>query len=145
MIRPEDSRPVLETQAFEGHTEQAKNYLADCRGELLGKVMESESPVVYGPVVDSSIGAAEQRETDLIALAGPGRRRLSRELGRGKKQPWQSRRARTNKSATVIHVRALNWHSGFWRPAVGRPAAIVCPFHAALVKALPRHEGQERK
>ncbi len=75
-ISPEDSCPAIDTRKFEVHTQRAENYLAARRGEFREKGIGAESHVVYGPLVESIIRAAERQETDRIAPACDGRRGL---------------------------------------------------------------------
>jgi nucleotide-binding universal stress UspA family protein len=64
-------------QEFEQRTKQAESYLAALREEFQGKGIETDTRVVYGPVVEAIIDAAESEGADLIAIASHGRSGLS--------------------------------------------------------------------
>ena len=68
---------VLPQQEFEQRTKQAESYLAALREEFQGKGIETDTRVVYGPVVEAIIDAAESEGVDLIAIASHGRSGLS--------------------------------------------------------------------
>ena len=69
---------TLHQQGLERLTRQAESYLAVLQGEFREKGIEARTRVVYGPVVQGIIDAAESEGADLIALASHGRSGLSR-------------------------------------------------------------------
>ena len=68
---------VLPQQECERRTKQAESYLAALREEFQGKDIETDTRVIYGPVVEAIINAAERESADLIAIASHGRSGLS--------------------------------------------------------------------
>ncbi len=68
---------MLPQREFERRTKQAESYLAALREEFQGKGIETDARVVYGPVVEAIIDAAESEGADLIAIASHGRSGLS--------------------------------------------------------------------
>jgi len=68
---------MLPQQEFERRTKQAESYLAALREECRGKGIETDTRVVYGPVVEAIIDVAESGGADLIAIASHGRSGLS--------------------------------------------------------------------
>jgi nucleotide-binding universal stress UspA family protein len=68
---------VLPQPVLRQRTKQAESYLAALRDEFQGKGVETDTRVVYGPVVEAIIDAAENEGADLIAIASHGRSGLS--------------------------------------------------------------------
>jgi len=68
---------MLPQQEFERRTKQAESYLAALREGFQGKGIKTDTRVVYGPVVETIIDAAESEGADLIAIASHGRSGLS--------------------------------------------------------------------
>jgi nucleotide-binding universal stress UspA family protein len=58
---------------LEQRTKQAESYLAALQGEFRKKGIEARTHVVYGPVVEAIVDAAEREGADLIAVASHGR------------------------------------------------------------------------
>ena len=78
MAEPGGAIMALYQQEFERWMKQAESYLAAHQGEFREKGIEARTRVVYGPVVQGIIDAAESEGADLIALASHGRSGLSR-------------------------------------------------------------------
>jgi nucleotide-binding universal stress UspA family protein len=77
-VPPEGAYPALEQRELEHQREEAQSYLAARQGEFREKGIEARARVVYGPVVEAIIDAAERERADLIAIASHGRSGLSR-------------------------------------------------------------------
>ena len=69
---------ALYQQDLDRWTKQAESYLATLQGEFREKGIEARTCVVYGPVVQAIIDAAESEGADLIAMASHGRTGLSK-------------------------------------------------------------------
>ncbi len=69
---------ALHQQELAERTQRAEAYLAALQEAFRQKGIEAQTHVVYGPVVQAIIDAAEAEGTDLIALASHGRTGLSR-------------------------------------------------------------------
>lgn len=78
VVLPEAAYTALPQQELAERAKQAESYLAARQGEFREKGIEARSRVVYGPVVEAIIGAAESEGADLVALASHGRSGLSR-------------------------------------------------------------------
>ena len=68
----------LSDQEFAQEKKQAETHLSGIQGEFREKNIESQSHVIYGPVVEGIINIAAQEGVNLIALASHGRGGLSR-------------------------------------------------------------------
>ncbi len=68
----------LSDQEFDQAKKQAEILLDGIQEEFLQKNIESQTFVIYGPVVEGIIRLAAQEGADLIALASHGRGGLSR-------------------------------------------------------------------
>ena len=64
---------AMDQLGLERWTKQAESYLAALQGEFREKGIEARTRVVYGPVVEAIINAAEREGADLIAMASHGR------------------------------------------------------------------------
>lgn len=69
---------ALEQLEMGRRTKEAESYLAGRQGEFREKGIEAQTRIVYGPVVEAIINAAEREGADLIAIASHGRSGLSR-------------------------------------------------------------------
>jgi len=78
VVGPEAAYMTLHQHELTERTKQAELYLAARQGEFREKGIETQTRVVYGPVVGAIIDAAEDEDVDLIALASHGRSGLSR-------------------------------------------------------------------
>jgi nucleotide-binding universal stress UspA family protein len=78
VVGPEAAYTALHQQELAERTKQAESYLAARQGEFREKGIEARTRVVYGPVVEAIIDAAEGEGADLVALASHGRSGLSR-------------------------------------------------------------------
>jgi len=78
VVGPEAAYMTLHQHELTERTKQAELYLAARQGEFHEKGIETQTRVVYGPVVGAIIDAAEDEDVDLIALASHGRSGLSR-------------------------------------------------------------------
>jgi nucleotide-binding universal stress UspA family protein len=78
VVGPEAAYTVLHQHGLTEWTKQAETYLAAQQGEFRKKGIEAQTRVVYGPVVEAIIDAAEAEDADLIAIASHGRSGLSR-------------------------------------------------------------------
>jgi nucleotide-binding universal stress UspA family protein len=78
VVGPEAAYTVLHQHELAERTSQAESYLAARQGEFREKGIEAWTRVVYGPVVEAIIDAAEAEDADLIAIASHGRSGLSR-------------------------------------------------------------------
>jgi nucleotide-binding universal stress UspA family protein len=67
----------LRQAEFERRAKEAERYLAVQQGKFRELGIEVKSRVIFGPVVEAIISAAEQEGADLIALASHGRSGLS--------------------------------------------------------------------
>lgn len=67
----------LHQPEFEQRVKEAREYLAIREGEFRQKDIEARTSVVYGPVVQEILTAAEREGADLIAIASHGRSGLS--------------------------------------------------------------------
>jgi len=77
IVGPQGAFVALSQQELEQQTKQAESYLAGLQGEFREKSIAAQVRVVYGPVVEAIINAAEREGADLIALASHGRSGLS--------------------------------------------------------------------
>lgn len=78
IVEAEAAYLALRQQQLAELTRQAESYLAGRKGEFREKGIEAKTRVVYGPVVEAIIQAAENEGADLIAIASHGRSGLSR-------------------------------------------------------------------
>jgi nucleotide-binding universal stress UspA family protein len=78
VVGPEGAYTALHQHELAKRTKQAESYLAARQGEFSEKGIEARTRVVYGPVVEAIIDAAEAEDADLIAIASHGRSGLSR-------------------------------------------------------------------
>jgi nucleotide-binding universal stress UspA family protein len=78
VVMPEMAYMALQQQGLAERTKQAESYLATHQGEFRKKGIETRTRVVYGPVVEAIINAAESDGADIIAIASHGRSGLSR-------------------------------------------------------------------
>lgn len=69
---------TLHQQEIERWTREAESYLSAIQGKFREKGIKSSGNVLHGPVVETIIKVAEQKNTDLIALASHGRSGISR-------------------------------------------------------------------
>ena len=69
---------TLHQQEIDQWQKEAERYLAGMQREFHEKGIDIRFHVVYGPVVEAIIKAAEKESADLIALASHGRSGLSR-------------------------------------------------------------------
>ncbi len=69
---------TLSDQEFVQAKKQAETFLDGVQEEFRNKNIESQTHVIYGPVVEGIISVAIQEGADLIALASHGRGGLSR-------------------------------------------------------------------
>ena len=77
IVEPEGPNIALHQQELERRIRQAGSYLAAIQGEFREKGIVARTRVVYGPVVEAIINAAEREGADLIAMASHGRSGLS--------------------------------------------------------------------
>ena len=68
----------LADKEFDQAKKQAETLLEGIQEEFRKKNIESQTHIIYGPVVEGIISMAEQSGADLIALASHGRGGLSR-------------------------------------------------------------------
>ena len=68
----------LTAQEFDEVKRQAETHLSGILGEFREKNIESQSGVIYGPVVEGILNIAALEDVDLIALASHGRGGLAR-------------------------------------------------------------------
>ena len=68
----------LTAEEFDQVKKQAETHLSGIQGEFRKKNIESQSGVIYGPVVEGIINIAALEDVDLIALASHGRGGLAR-------------------------------------------------------------------
>ena len=64
---------ALHQQELERRIKQAESYLTALQGEFREKGIQAQTRIVYGPVVEAIINAAEREGADLIAMASHGR------------------------------------------------------------------------
>ena len=76
--RPDGAIVALQQQELALRTQAAESYLFALQGEFREKGIEAATRVVYGPVVEEIIRAAEREAADLIAMASHGRTGLLR-------------------------------------------------------------------
>lgn len=77
IVETEGDYMALHRQELDRRTKQAESYLAALQGEFREKGIEARTRIVYGPVVEAIINAAEREGADLIAIASHGRSGLS--------------------------------------------------------------------
>ncbi len=75
---PEGAFINYSDQEFDQAKKQAETHLSGIQGEFRGKNIESQTRVIYGPVVHEILNMAAQEGVDLIALASHGRGGLAR-------------------------------------------------------------------
>ena len=75
---PEGTFMNFTDQEFVQAKKQAEKHLKGLQGEFRGKIIESKTHVIYGPVVEGILNIAAQEDVDLIALASHGRGGLAR-------------------------------------------------------------------
>jgi nucleotide-binding universal stress UspA family protein len=73
IVEPEGPNIALYQQELERWIKQAESYLPTVQGEFREKGIEAQTRIVYGPVVEAIINAAEREGADLIAMASHGR------------------------------------------------------------------------
>jgi nucleotide-binding universal stress UspA family protein len=78
VVGPEAAHTTLHQHELAEWTKQAESYLAVRQVEFREKGIDAQMHVVYGPVVEAIIDAAESEGADLVALASHGRSGLSR-------------------------------------------------------------------
>jgi nucleotide-binding universal stress UspA family protein len=77
IVGPEGTHMALHQQELEQRTREAETYLAGLQGEFREKGIRARARIVYGPVVEAILHAAEREGVDLIAIASHGRSGLS--------------------------------------------------------------------
>jgi len=77
IVGPEGPYIALNQEELDRRTKQAESYLAGRQGEYREKGIEAQTRIVYGPVVEAIINAAEREGADLVAIASHGRSGLS--------------------------------------------------------------------
>jgi nucleotide-binding universal stress UspA family protein len=77
IVGPEGAHMALHQQELEQRTREAETHLAGLQGEFREKGIRARARIVYGPVVEAILHAAEREGADLIAIASHGRSGLS--------------------------------------------------------------------
>lgn len=78
LVTPYDMVPYYDAELAERIVEEAKIYLAGRQGEFREKGIDAETVVVQGPVVQTILDIAEQKNAQLIAMASHGRTGMAR-------------------------------------------------------------------
>ncbi len=77
-VSAEGAYTPMTHEEIEELKQQAESYLTGLANSFTQKSIQCTTKVIYGPVVDSIISAAERQNVDLIAMASHGRSGLAR-------------------------------------------------------------------